>query len=258
MSGFLASLSRQMAALDMDEIFSYQTTKEVRMLDRRLGMVCWAIRAVVFVYVIGYVFVLHEGYTATEAGVGQAVSQVNGTSYSISNGEVRTWDVIDTVQPSLENGAALVASRVFVTKEQHMDNCTNPATHCMTNVDCPKKPPLFPGQCSKGGLCMEMQWCPAFSESDRVRTATHEIEGDGKRYGVWVKGTIMFPTLDPSRVFSTIDAEAQRPYAGGQGQGATVVAESTSSTQLGAGGSGGMPAPDYFTVAELLSPSVKP
>ena len=63
------SIYRQLTALDLDEIFSYQTTKEVRMLDRRLGMVNWTIRIIVLVYVIGYVVILREGYCVFERAI---------------------------------------------------------------------------------------------------------------------------------------------------------------------------------------------
>ena len=48
-----SALRRQITSIDLDEVFSYSTTKEVRMLDRRLGMLCWAIRIIVFAYVAG-------------------------------------------------------------------------------------------------------------------------------------------------------------------------------------------------------------
>ena len=42
MSALLASLTRALGLhnLDADEIFSYQTTKVVSMLDHRLGLLC--------------------------------------------------------------------------------------------------------------------------------------------------------------------------------------------------------------------------
>ena len=136
MAAFCSSIYRQLTALDLDEIFSYQTTKEVRMLDRRLGMVNWTIRAVVLVYVIGYVFILREGYTETEKSVGHAISDVNGTTYSTMNGVARPWDSVDAVQPFLENSAAFITTRVYTTPGQTIQDTGNPDRHCSSNNDC--------------------------------------------------------------------------------------------------------------------------
>ena len=111
----LAAVRKKLTSLDLDEIFSYSTTKEVRMLDRRLGMLCWFIRLIVFVYVAFYVFIYCEGYTSTEKGVGHVVSATNGTSYSMYNGVARTWDSVDAVQPALEDGAAFISTQVAAT-----------------------------------------------------------------------------------------------------------------------------------------------
>ena len=175
MASFFGSLYRQMQTLDLDEIFSYQTTKEVRMLDRRLGMVNWLIRAVVLVYVIGYVFILREGYTETEKSIGHCVSTVNGTTYSTTGGKPRPWDSIDAVTPALENGAAFVATTVFVTAGQTLKNGSNLARPCVPTEKgtCPNKPPLSYGTCLNN-YCQEYGWAPFFSETDSTSTQRFE------------------------------------------------------------------------------------
>ena len=241
------SIYRQITALDLDEIFSYQTTKEVRMLDRRLGMVNWLIRTVVLVWVIGYVFWIKEGYTEVEKSVGHSITDVNGTTYSTTDDRVQPWDSIDAVQPALENGAAFIATTVFVTKEQTVRDGPNPAHRCTTDANCPTEAnnPLLHGRCSNN-FCQEKAWNPAFSESDRQQTSVFELQ-TADRLGVWIRSSIQFPSLDPTRVFSTIGAVARTPYSTNPG---VVAATSASSTTLGDSTSD---PPDYFTVAELLS-----
>ena len=245
----LTSCYRQLTALDLDEIFSYQTTKEVRMLDRRLGMVNWLIRAVVLVYVIGYVFILREGYTEMEKSVGHCISTVNGTTYSTTGGKPRPWDAIDAVTPALENGAAFVATTVFVTERQVLTNSSNLARPCSKateKADCPNKPPLSYGTC-QNNYCQEYGWAPFFSETDGSNTHKFELE-TADEFGVWLRSSIAFPSLDETRIFSTIDTQRPTPYRGGQG--VPVLAKTDSSTTLGGGGV--MP-PDYFTIGELLA-----
>lgn len=247
----LGRLGRRLAAIDLDEVFSYNTVKEVRMLDRRLGIVCWVIRTMVLAYVIGYVFVMREGYAETEKGFGHAVSQVEGMAFSMANGKARPWDTVDAAQPALENGAAFIGTTIYVTSDQKIANCSNPAAQCATNADCKANPPLEAGRCVSG-MCIEMQWCPAHSDANLPTTTKHELKGV-KDFKVWVRGAITFPALDAAKVFSTISDGTGSPYAGGAGPGAVVVANSTTMTLLGAGGSGGLAAPDLFTVEELLS-----
>ena len=58
----LSRLSLQLRTIDLDEFFCYYTVKEVRMLDRRLGVLCWAIRLLVLMYVVLFVFIHEEGF----------------------------------------------------------------------------------------------------------------------------------------------------------------------------------------------------
>ena len=118
------------------------------MLDRRLGMLCWLIRIIVVAYVALYVFIVCEGYTSTEKGVGWTISQVNGTTFSYSNGQPRPWDAVDAVQPALEDGAAFIATEVYYTPQQQIGNCSSWSKPCTTGADCPSAPPLSTGTCS--------------------------------------------------------------------------------------------------------------
>jgi len=247
----LSALRRQITSIDLDEVFSYSTTKEVRMLDRRLGMLCWLIRIIVFSYVAVYVFVLCEGYASTEKGVGFVISQVNGTTYSMSGGVPRTWDSVDAVQPALEDGAAFISTEVYYTPLQKMGNCSTWSKQCSTGSDCPNSPPLSTGSCS-GGYCEEMQWCPAYSDESVATTQVHQLQG-ADRLAIWVKAAIMFPSLDASRVFSTIDEEKPMQYAGSNAVSSSLGSGSAQQTAGTTLGDGSKRAPDQFTIGELLS-----
>ena len=249
MSAFFTSIYRQLTALDLDEIFSYQTTKEVRMLDRRLGMVNWLIKAMVLVYVVGYVFIWREGYTDIEKSVGHSISTVNGTTFSQYNGQVQPWDAIDVVQPSLENGAAFIATTVFLTPGQTVGDGANPTRRCTSDAECATPSgatnPLNYGRCTNN-FCQERAWIPAYSPDDRQATSIYELQ-TADQLGVWLKSSVQFPSLDSTRIFSTIGAVSRSPYAHATG---TPSIETPSSTTLG---DGSAEPPDYYTVAELLA-----
>ena len=244
---FFASIYRQISALDLDEIFSYQTTKEVRMLDVRLGIVCWVIRIIVLIYVVGYVFLLNQGYTESEKSVGHMLSSVNGSTYSTDSGVIRPWDAIDAVQPAMENGAAFVATTIYVTAGQAIGNFSNPELPCTTSSDCLYSPPLSYGVCYSN-QCAQYGWQPPFSDTDS-HTQMNELVG-ADTFGIWMTGSIQFPALDSARIFSTMDAAAPTPYAGGSGPGGTKTDVSTSSSTVGDGTTA---APDYYTVCACAS-----
>jgi hypothetical protein len=243
---FFTSIYRQITALDLDEIFSYQTTKEVRMLDRRLGMVNLLIKILVLLYLVGYVFLIREGYTEIEKSVGETLVSVNGTAYSTNNGKSRPWDSIDVVNPALENGATIIASTVYVTPGQVVGTGNNPNAACSSNSDCTKNEPLMSGTCNTAdGYCQELAWMPAFSETDETSTTEYILQ-DGDDFGVWIRAAIQFPSLD-SGLFSTMGVTSITEY---DSDTATVSETSSSSTTLG---DGTAYPPDYFTVGELLS-----
>ncbi|KAL1508699.1 hypothetical protein AB1Y20_004794 [Prymnesium parvum] len=245
----ISALRRRITAIDLDELFSYSTSKEVRMLDRRLGIVCWLIRILVVVYVAVYVFLICEGYTSTEKGVGFVISQVEGTTYSRSNGVARPWDSIDAVQPALEDGAAFVTTTAYYTPLQRVGNCSTWSKQCSTGSDCSNTPPLSTGSCNSG-YCTELQWCPAYSDESVTSTQLHQLQG-ADRLRIWVKAAIMFPSLDSSRVFSTIDEEKPNVYTGSEPSTSTsTTSGATSGTTVG---DGSARPPDQFTIGELLS-----
>lgn len=212
-------------------------------------MVNWAIRIIVLFYIVGYVLFLRQGYAATETSVGHAISEVNGTTFSTVNGNSRPWDAVDAVQPALENGAAFIATTVFETKGQTISTGTNPRLPCTGNSGCPSDPPLFTGQCDVAlGFCRVLSWQPMYDMTDTTHTTQYDLQTGGDAFGVWVKSSIQFPSLDDTHIFSTIGATQRTPYAT---QSASVTATSTStSTTLGDGTAN---PPDYFTLQELLA-----
>jgi len=221
------------------------------MLDRRLGMVNWTIRAVVLVYVIGYVFILREGYTEVEKSVGHAISEINGTAWSTNAGlspATRPWDAVDAVQPALENGAAFVATKVYLTPRQTIGDGPNPNRRCASNADCSGASPLNYGVCTGEQMCQEKAWVPFFSASDAVSTTAYELE-EADQFGIWLKSSIQFASLDASRVFTTMGEQSRTPY-NPDAANSQAVSTTSSSTTLG---DRSYKPPNYYTIGELLS-----
>ena len=50
--------------VDLDHLFAYRADKEVKVLDRKLGLTSLAIQVGVLLYILVYVFIVNEGYLA--------------------------------------------------------------------------------------------------------------------------------------------------------------------------------------------------
>ena len=216
-------------AIDMDEVFSYRTTKEVRMLDRRLGMVCWLIRGMVLVYVVGYVFLYREGYAETEKGVGHVISRVNGSTYSmVKPGEgaddqmpvPRPWDAIDAAVPALENGAAFIGTTIHITPKQRQMPGSNPNTYCDVDAQCAepevRKDASTATKQKRHELnscvnthCWQMLWSPAYP----LETEEHALE-TANQLTIRLQPAITFPGLDESVTFQSINVGSPTTFAG--------------------------------------------
>ena len=90
-------------------------------------------------------------------------------------------------------------------------------------------------------------WIPGFDESDTEHTSSYMLESAESDFGVWLKSSIQFPSLDETRVLSTMDQQGRVAFAG---SGALPALETSSSSTLGDGAAN---PPDYFTVGELLA-----
>jgi len=186
----------------------YGTSKEVKLLDRRLGMLHLVIFLVVLAYVIGVRLVLEKGYQSLELSSGMVAVTLDGMTYSSSNGLVFPADQADLVQPLKEGAALFLATSKLTTPQQRLDNCTDPNYPCSADSDCKPDPPLSYGKC-EGGFCERQTWCPAASVSHPPATAyTSQLEALD-RLAISLIGTINFPMLDPT-VLTTEDGRNAR------------------------------------------------
>lgn len=151
---------------DPDQVFSYDTVKLVRILDRRLGCIYWGVQSLVVIYMVVIVFGFNKAYQDTEKSTGWILTKVMKPQYDHIAGI--SWDVFDTVTNPGESGAVFIPIRVLVTQEQtqerYEDNdwCQDPSQPCKFDSDCKTDATLSGGRGKcKDGLCVKRQWCPA-------------------------------------------------------------------------------------------------
>lgn len=165
---------------DADDLFAYDTVKEVKVLDRRLGMVFYSVLLLIIFYIVIFVFMIKKAYQDIEKTNGWVVLKVLNTAH---DEQFYPWDVYDAITNPGEQGALFIPTRVLITKGQVQEGfCESPTNPCENDDDCDiGNNDLQKKKCSKG-MCMRRQWCPAEKENAPT-TEEHIIDFLG--YEVW-------------------------------------------------------------------------
>jgi len=158
----------------MAPVRTYSTNKEVTLLDRKLGMLYFAITSIVMSYVIGVRLYYEKGYKAVEFSNGVVGIKLEGTGYTKTKGLIEPADIASLVKDGPEGDALFLPTRWVTWTEQRRGNCTNADEPCSADSDCRREPPLAPGKC-EGQLCERYQWCSPGSNGQYTgATAPHD------------------------------------------------------------------------------------
>ena len=193
---------------------AYSTQKQVKLLDRKLGILYFVCILLVLGYVVGMRVILERSYNSIEKSYGIIGARLNGTTHMQLGGSSVPHDVASLTHVQ-EGDAIFLPTRIVTTHEQRLGNCTSPDEPCSVDSDCPVDPPLAAGLCTQGH-CQVHQWCNAGGATSQRAdpftgvsgSATEEVI-DAASFAslrLVVISTIQFPTLGRS-VLSTEDAE---------------------------------------------------
>ena len=197
---------------------AYSTQKQVKLLDRKLGILYSGCILLVLGYVIGVRVILERGYNAHEKSYGVVGAQLNGTTYMrTGNGSAIPHDVASLANVQGVN-TIFLPTRIITSREQQLGNCTSPDETCQVDADCDNDPPLASGLCT-GGHCQRHAWCNAGGASSqaadpftgRPRNADEEtLEATAfASLQLVLMSNIQFPTLGRSAL-STEDGRTTR------------------------------------------------
>lgn len=159
---------------DCDDIFAYDTVRELRVLDRRPGLVYYSIILSIVCYIVIGPLIINKGYLEKEKSMGWILAKVRGPAY---DAEGFPWDVFDMNSNPGEQGAVFVPTRVVVTEGQTEDSqyCQSPLHTCQANADCDiGNAELQKAECM-AGMCMRRQWCPAENPSNPAVSRVHAL-----------------------------------------------------------------------------------
>jgi len=155
--GFLDAVGRCFNSVMMP-IRIYSTNKEVKLLDRKLGILYFSITSLVFAYVIGVRCIYEKGYNVVERSYGVVGISINGSTYATTNGIAQPADVASLVQIGPEGSSVFLPTKWITWVDQKRGNCTSPDTECKIDQDCPTTPHIAGGKC-EDGHCESRQWC---------------------------------------------------------------------------------------------------
>ena len=137
----------------------------MKLLDRKLGILYFAITSLVLGYVIGVRFVLDRGYNAVEHSYGVIGIQMTGRSYAKTGAVVEPVDVASLVQVGPEGHSLFLPTRWVTWPDQARGNCTSPGEPCSGDSDCARSLPIAYGKC-ESQMCERYQWCVPGSDPD--------------------------------------------------------------------------------------------
>jgi len=101
---------------DADDLFAYDTVKEVRVLDRRLGLIYYLVLGLVVFYVTVIVFLINKKYQDYEKSDGWVLAKIHNSPFAADN--TVPFDIYDAVHNPGEAGALFLPTRVLITRGQ--------------------------------------------------------------------------------------------------------------------------------------------
>lgn len=185
---------------DWDEFFAYDTIKEVRVLDRRLGLIYYFVLGMVVFYIIIFCLIMNQQYLAFEKTNGFMMTKVLNPSFvNSTDGEAgMPFDVFEAFSNPGESGALFIPTRVVVTRGQSQEgDCGNPAFSCKSDKECDTGEAVAVAKCEQGH-CVRRGWCPP----ELPGASTTEIfQVDAEAYQVWFQGKVQY------HIFQTYEGE---------------------------------------------------
>jgi len=180
---------------DPDILFGYDTVREVKVRDRRLGFVYYFFLMAIVFYIVIWVFMIKKQYLAAEKTTGWTLNRLmyhQGTTVS-----EKVFDVFESLTNDGEQGAIFIPTRVVTTtgQSQEVDNptkgfCESPLHTCTAPEDCDiGDDDLQKAEECVNGRCMRRQWCPAM-EIDTPATKTDYVNTNN--FDIWFSTNIHF------------------------------------------------------------------
>lgn len=147
---------------DLDDVFKYKTFRNVKILDRNLGILYWVIVGLVTLYIVVFALLINGKHQNIRHGLGAVITKFKGKAFF----EGGAYDAADLRFPEVEPNGAFIATRIVNSEVQSRDGkCEDYDSVC---------PCREGGECigadgatgAVDGYCKDVAWCPSLGEGN--------------------------------------------------------------------------------------------
>lgn len=193
----------------------YTTSKDVRILDRRLGYIYYGTLSLIVIYLVVVVFIINQQYLDTEKVEGKVYTTLHGLAYSTGDNPY-VWDVPEENPWGHETSSVFIPSKITITRKQYHGLCVDPLLFCETDSDCSPVdlPNVIEGRkCldstedTKG--CLAWKWCPP---ENSITSTKYYLENAAHQL-IWARIKVKFSRL-ASISKDTFDSEEIEKFPG--------------------------------------------
>lgn len=138
--------------MDWDKICAYKTFKVVRIKDRHLGMLYWAIVTLVILYIIIFALGMEGKHQYQEPGIGTVITRFHGKGFA----DGKVYDEADLRFPEVEPFGAFIMTKSVTVRNQKIEEC----------VDFDNPCPCREGATCVDGFCQDKSWCPSLGDGN--------------------------------------------------------------------------------------------
>lgn len=179
------------------KIKDYETSKDVRILDRRLGFIYYGTLTFILLYLVIYVFIIAKQYLDTETVDGTVYITLLDNAYAPGS-NFYVWDQPEENPWGPETSSVFVPSKIIVTRAQQSGLCADPLLYCETDSDC--SPIDLPNEVetnkcantSEGTSgCISWKWCPP--ENSNTSSIYYIQQASQQR--IWARFRVEFERL---------------------------------------------------------------
>jgi len=183
--------------VNWDYVISYPSVRFVRVRNKSLALLYYAINFAILLYVIVYSIIINKAYQEADTMIGTTAVKLKGAASTGTGSNITIYDSIDLTIPPIEQGAFFVTTNFIKTANQMRGTCEgNDAKTELCANGCPAGTYTWngmrTGRCGQSGkYCEVMAWCPTEENDDQPRNIVSEV----KNWSVFSKIDASFPAF---------------------------------------------------------------
>uniref|UniRef100_A0A668VV30 P2X purinoceptor n=1 Tax=Oreochromis aureus TaxID=47969 RepID=A0A668VV30_OREAU len=199
-----------MATFAINSLLNYKTEKYIVTENKAVGVLHRLFQLSVIGYIIGWVFIVKQGYQEIEDAIQSSViTKVKGTAVTnTSESGLLVWGPEEYVIPPQGEDVLFVVTSFLETPNQKMGYCAEVRTFCFhfkspTGHNRPQCGKCIRNNENSNGTCEIFGWCPTEKDIKPQKPLLKNAEN----FTIYVKNFIQFPkfSFSKSNILKTTD-----------------------------------------------------